>query len=288
MEQQTISIAKAGIICTLNARTSVLAAANPIESRYNPQKSVVENIDLPPTLMSRFDLIYLVMDQPNEQLDRKLAKHLISLYFSESDRKKHTPNKGQLFTKQQMMEYIGYTRREINPVLTDEAAIALRKAYLSLRGLGRNRGQKTITCTPRQLESLIRLSEALARMRHSETVDLKDVREATRLHKVATQQAATDPRTGRIDVGMITTGQSQEERRIIEEKAANVLVILKEIKARKIRKQLLLEKYQFMFNEKLQLKDLIKVVDHLQVEGKVRAPRHWIVDENPTITIVDV
>merc|ERR1712060_727240 len=67
MEQQTVSIAKAGIICTLNARTSVLAAANPIESRFNPNKSVVENVDLPPTLMSRFDLIYLVLDQPNEQ-----------------------------------------------------------------------------------------------------------------------------------------------------------------------------------------------------------------------------
>ena len=76
-----MSIAKAGIICTLNARTSILAAANPIESRYNPQKSVVENIDLPPTLMSRFDLIYLILDRPNVQLDRKLAKHLIALYY---------------------------------------------------------------------------------------------------------------------------------------------------------------------------------------------------------------
>jgi len=288
MEQQTISVAKAGIICTLNARTSVLAAANPIESRYNPQKSVVENIDLPPTLMSRFDLIYLVLDQPNEQLDRKLAKHLISLYFSETDRIRLAKDKGQIYTKEEMMEFISYTRREINPVITEEAALALKKAYLSLRGLGRNRGQKTITCTPRQLESLIRLSEALARMRHSETVDLKDVREATRLHKVATQQAATDPRTGRIDVGMITTGQSQEERRMVEEKAANILTVLKEVNARKIRKNVLLDKYQAKFNEKLLLKDLIKIVDHLQIEGKVRAPRHWIVDENPTITILEL
>merc|ERR1740131_526595 len=116
------------------------------------------------------------------------------------------------------MEYISYTRREINPMLTEEAARALKKAYLSLRGLGRNRGQKTITCTPRQLESLIRLSESLARMRHSATVDIKDVEEALRLHKVATQQAATDPRTGRIDVGMISTGQSDEERLQLQER----------------------------------------------------------------------
>ena len=74
MEQQTVSIAKAGIICTLNARTSILASANPRESRYNPRMSVVDNIDLPPTLLSRFDLIYLVLDKPNAQTDARLAK----------------------------------------------------------------------------------------------------------------------------------------------------------------------------------------------------------------------
>merc|ERR1719204_2738217 len=183
MEQQTISVAKAGIICQLNARTSVLAAANPIESRYNPQKSVIENIDLPPTLMSRFDLIYLILDQPNESLDRKLAAHLISLYYSEENRKKVRDESGEMIPHDTMMEYISWSRQNIDPKITDAAAKDLKKAYLSLRGLGRNRGRKTITCTPRQLESLIRLSESLARMRHSETVDLKDVKEAIRLHK---------------------------------------------------------------------------------------------------------
>ena len=73
MEQQTVSIAKAGIICTLNARTAVLASANPVESRYNPNRSIVDNIQLPPTLLSRFDLIYLVLDKQNEDSDRRLA-----------------------------------------------------------------------------------------------------------------------------------------------------------------------------------------------------------------------
>jgi DNA replication licensing factor MCM4 len=83
MEQQTVSIAKAGIICTLNARTSILDSANPVDSRYNPRLSVVENIQLPPTLLSRFDLIYLVLDSPDEDKDRRLARHLISLYYEE-------------------------------------------------------------------------------------------------------------------------------------------------------------------------------------------------------------
>jgi DNA replication licensing factor MCM4 len=80
MEQQTISVAKAGIICQLNARTAILAAANPVNSKYDPTKSVVMNIHLPPTLLSRFDLIYLVLDKQSEDADRKLANHIVSLY----------------------------------------------------------------------------------------------------------------------------------------------------------------------------------------------------------------
>ena len=80
MEQQTVSVAKAGIICTLNARTAILAAANPVNSKYDPKLSVVENIKLPPTLLSRFDLIYLILDKQNEAHDRRLANHIVSLY----------------------------------------------------------------------------------------------------------------------------------------------------------------------------------------------------------------
>ena len=81
MEQQTVSVAKAGIIATLNARTSVLASANPVGSRYNPRMSVIDNIHLPPSLLSRFDLIYLVLDKVDQQTDVQLAKHLVSLYY---------------------------------------------------------------------------------------------------------------------------------------------------------------------------------------------------------------
>ena len=97
MEQQTVSVAKAGIIASLNARTSVLASANPVGSRYNPRMSVIDNIQLPPSLLSRFDLIYLVLDKINEQTDRKLARHLIALYHekepeaSQVSRLQHAP-----------------------------------------------------------------------------------------------------------------------------------------------------------------------------------------------------
>jgi DNA replication licensing factor MCM4 len=83
-EQQTVSIAKAGIITTLNARTSILAAANPIQSKFNPDWPIAKNIDLPPTLISRFDLLYLVLDRVDESLDRKLAQHLVGLYLEDA------------------------------------------------------------------------------------------------------------------------------------------------------------------------------------------------------------
>jgi DNA replication licensing factor MCM4 len=212
MEQQTVSIAKAGIIATLNARTSVLASANPIESRYNPNLSVVENIKLPPTLLSRFDLIYLILDSPNVEHDRRLAQHLVGLYYE-------TPNVVKPPLDQALLrDYIEYARENIQPELSDEATQELLSCYLDMRRMGNTSGNgtKTISATPRQLESLVRISEALAKMRYSHVVTRFDAREAARLMKVATQAAATDPRTGRIDMDMITTGRSTADREMEE------------------------------------------------------------------------
>lgn len=212
MEQQTVSIAKAGIIATLNSRTSILASANPTESRYNPNMSVVQNIKLPPTLLSRFDLIYLILDSPNVESDRRLAQHLVGLYYE-------TPNVVNPPLAQDVLrDYIEYARMNIHPELGDDAVQELLKTYLEMRRIGSTNGNgtKTISATPRQLESLIRLSEGLAKMRYSSVVSRADAREAARLMKVATQAAATDPRTGRIDMDMITTGKSSTERDLEE------------------------------------------------------------------------
>jgi DNA replication licensing factor MCM4 len=208
MEQQTVSMAKAGILATLPARTSVLASANPIESRYNPARSVVDNIQLPPTLLSRFDLIYLILDQPNVEQDRKLAQHLVGLYYE-------TPNIVEPPLDHRLLrDYIDYARQNIHPQISTEAAEQLMDSYLEMRASGN--GTRTIAATPRQLESLIRLSEALAKMRYSSTVTRHDAREAVRLWQVATQAAATDPRTGRIDMDMIATGRTASDRQMEE------------------------------------------------------------------------
>jgi DNA replication licensing factor MCM4 len=228
MEQQTVSIAKAGIIASLNARTSILASANPLESRYNPNLSVVENIKLPPTLLSRFDLIYLILDSPNVEQDRHLAQHLVGLYY-ESPNVVEPPMDNVL-----LRDYIGFARDNIHPSLSDEASEELLASYLELRnppgGSYRNNGTRTISATPRQLESLVRLSEGLAKMRYSNVVLRSDAVEALRLLKVATQAAATDPRTGKIDMDMITTGRTSVDRESEEQLYIGLKELLVEVR----------------------------------------------------------
>jgi DNA replication licensing factor MCM4 len=223
MEQQTVSIAKAGIIAVLNARTSVLASANPIGSRYNPNMSVVENIDLPPTLLSRFDLIFLVLDKPNVETDKRLAAHLISLHFEKPPEKVTGALDAATLT-----EYISYARSKYHPVLSDEAAEHLVEGYVDMRRLGVGGGRKVITATPRQLESSIRLAESLARMRLSNVVEKRDSTEALRLMRAAMQQAAWDPKTGQIDMDKILTGHSASDRRQRSAIAEGVAEILAE------------------------------------------------------------
>ncbi|NXA89594.1 MCM4 factor, partial [Melanocharis versteri] len=212
MEQQTLSIAKAGIICQLNARTSVLAAANPIESQWNPKKTTIENIQLPHTLLSRFDLIFLMLDPRDEAYDRRLARHLVSLYYQSEEKMEE-----EYMDMAVLRDYIAYARSYVNPRLGEEASQALIEAYVDMRKIGSGRGM--VSAYPRQLESLIRLAEAHAKVRFSEKVETIDVEEAKRLHREALKQSATDPRTGIVDISILTTGMSATARKRKEELA---------------------------------------------------------------------
>uniref|UniRef100_A0A8C7YS61 DNA replication licensing factor MCM4 n=1 Tax=Oryzias sinensis TaxID=183150 RepID=A0A8C7YS61_9TELE len=212
MEQQTLSIAKAGIICQLNARTAVLAAANPVESQWNPKKTTIENIQLPHTLLSRFDLIFLMLDPQDEAYDRRLAHHLVSLYYQTEEQMEE-----EFLDMALLKDYIAYARTYISPRLSEEASQALIEAYVDMRKIGSGRGM--VSAYPRQLESLIRLAEAHAKVRFSEKVETIDVEEAKRLHREALKQSATDPRTGFVDISILTTGMSATARKRKEEVA---------------------------------------------------------------------
>lgn len=268
MEQQTVSIAKAGIICSLNARTSILASANPVESRYNPSLSVVENIKLPPTLLSRFDLIYLILDAPNADSDRKLAQHLVGLYYEKPNVVK-PPMDTQL-----LKDYIDYAREHIHPRLSDEATEELLNSYLELRnppgGNVGNNGTRTISATPRQLESLIRTSEALAKMKYSSVVSRADAKEAVRLLKVATQAAATDPRTGRIDMDMINTGRTEVEREMGESLYLGLKEFLAERKGNRLAVRDVAKQLSEISNTQVAQDEVAAALRRLEADGMVQ------------------
>jgi len=165
-----------------------------------------ENIQLPHTLMSRFDLIFLLLDPQDEIYDRRLARHLVSLYYRTSDSEASEDMDMGI-----LRDYLAYGKQKFNPKLSDEAGAQLIQSYVKMRQIGSGRGQ--VTAYPRQLESLIRLAEAHAKMRYSNVVELHDVEEANRLHREALKQSATDPMSGKIDVSILTTGQSEGYRK---------------------------------------------------------------------------
>ncbi|ORD99514.1 MCM4 [Hepatospora eriocheir] len=216
MEQQTISIAKAGIITTLNARCSILASANPIESKYNVKKTIVENLNLPPTLLSRFDIVALLIDKPDENNDTLIAGHIFDMFAGLSIT-------NETVSIALLKAYVKEARK-INPILSEEAVELLSNAYVELRQLDNG---NTITATTRQLESLIRLSEAHARMRFSLSVEKEDVDEAIRLIKESLLLYAVDPKTGKIDMDMVITGQTHSSIKLLEDLKKTILKTIK-------------------------------------------------------------
>ena len=223
MEQQTVSIAKAGIITTLNARTSILAAANPLQSKWNRNISVVKNLNLPPTLLSRFDIVYLMLDEMNESTDTHLAKHILSLYIDPEHAR--TNHEFELIDIELYAAYIAYARSTIFPRMDDECINMIAEEYVKLRKVG------AMSATTRQLEAIIRLSESHAKMRLSLVVEKKDVDEAVRLIYAALRLSAMDPVTGLLDPDLLITGTSSRERK----EAADLRRALSDLLQRKLR-----------------------------------------------------
>ena len=202
----------------------MLAAANPIGSKYNAKLPITKNIDLPPTLISRFDLVYLVLDKIDEASDRRLARHLVALYLED----KPQSSGKDLVPIEMLTSYISYARNHISPELTAEAGDALAAEYVLLRKAGEDprSSERRITAMTRQLESMIRLSEAHARMRFSTQVIPDDVYEAARLIREAAKSSATDPVTGLIDLDLINTGAGLHQRKLATDLRREFLQLL--------------------------------------------------------------
>ncbi|XP_059620171.1 DNA replication licensing factor Mcm7 [Phlebotomus argentipes] len=191
MEQQTISIAKAGILTTLNARVSILAAANPAYGRYNPRRTVEQNIQLPAALLSRFDLLWLIQDKPDRDNDLRLAKHITYVHAHGEQ----PPSRMRALDMSLMRRYINLCKRK-TPVVPPELTEYIVNAYVELRREARNNRDMTFT-SARNLLGILRLSTALARLRLANEVEKDDVAEAIRLLEMSKDSLnQMDQRTG--------------------------------------------------------------------------------------------
>lgn len=201
LEQQRVTITKANIQATLRAETTVLAAANPKLGRFDPYTPIASQIDLPPTLINRFDLIFPIRDLPSRELDSKIAGHVLKLQQKPEELKSEIPN-------ETLKRYISYVKQKVFPVLTNQAIEEIKSFYVTLRNTGVRSEEeiKPIPISARQLEALVRLAEGAARVRLSKKVTRDDARKAIDLLRHCLMQVGFDYETGQIDIDRIATG----------------------------------------------------------------------------------
>lgn len=238
MEQQTISVAKAGVMATLKSRCALLAAANPKLGRFDKYEPIAPQINLTPALMSRFDLIFVLTDNPDSNRDSQIAQHILKSNYA-----------GELATQgewnqsisqddidaamvvikpeiepEQLRKYVAYAKKKIFPTLTKEASEYFAHYYVGLRTQGQD-SNKPVPVTARLLEGLIRLGEANARLRLCSTVTIEDAKRVTKILEACLRKVGVDPDTGLLDVDIIATGVSKATR----DKTKLMLDIIKDI-----------------------------------------------------------
>ncbi|XP_048377594.1 DNA replication licensing factor MCM5 isoform X2 [Stegostoma tigrinum] len=242
MEQQTISIAKAGITTTLNSRCSVLAAANSVFGRWDDTKGE-ENIDFMPTILSRFDMIFIVKDEHNEERDMTLAKHVMNVHLSALTQTQAVEGEIEL---SKLKRYISYCRTKCGPRLSAEAAEKLKNRYILMRSGAREHERESdrsssIPITVRQLEAIVRISESLAKMKLQPFATDRDVEEALRLFQVSTLDAALSGSLAGAEG--FTTAEDQEMLARVEKQLKRRFAIGSQVSEHSIVQDFLKQKY---------------------------------------------
>jgi len=225
----SISVAKAGITATLKSRCALLGAANPKLGRFDQFVPIAEQINMPPSLLSRFDLIFVMTDQPDAERDGAIASHIIRTHGVGELIKQHEysplPDIGEEYIQRALApvtpdiepallrKYIAYAKKTCFPIMSKAAQDALIQYYLRLRNLAS--GNKPMPVTARQLEALVRLAEASARMRLSNTIDTSDTDRVLRIVDTCLRQVAYDAESGSFDIDKLVTGVSKSQRDII-------------------------------------------------------------------------
>ncbi len=206
MEQQTITVSKANVQATLRAETSVLAAANPKFGRFDPYQAIAQQIDLPPTLINRFDVIFPLRDLPDRKKDEMIATHVLFAHQSKGEE--------MIIPRDLFRKYVAYAKQRIKPELSNEAVEEIKKFYVELRNLpvSSEGTLRPIPISARQLQALIRMSEASAKMRLSMQVTLDDARRAIDIMKYYLMQVGYDYESKTFDIDKGTGGMPTSQR----------------------------------------------------------------------------
>ncbi|MFW5964370.1 MAG: minichromosome maintenance protein MCM, partial [Natronomonas sp.] len=240
LEQQQISVNKAGINATLKSRCSLLAAANPKYGRFDQHEKYSQQIDLEPALLSRFDIMFIITDVPDQERDKELAEHIVQtnyageVYthqqqnptsnFSDDEVEKATEDVQSAIDPDLMRKYIAFAKRNVFPTMTEEAKTVIEDFYVDLRSKGLDEGS-AVPVTARKLEALVRLSEASARMRLGDNVEKRDAEKAVDIVMSSLKDVGVDPETGEFDADIVETGTSKSQR----DRIKNIKALISEI-----------------------------------------------------------
>ena len=261
MEQHTVSVAKGGIVATLNARTAILAAANPALGRYEPHRTVAENISLPVTILSRFDLIFVLRDIPNKEADGKMSEHILEIH-----RRGASPVEAQV-PAELMRKYVSYAK-SIKPVLSTEALKRLGDFYLAMRAASETEGSP-VAITARQLESLVRVAEARARVALKKEVSAEDAEAAIAIMKRSLEEVGIDISSYKMDIDLIMTGKPKSVRDKMQVVLSTLMAMERETGI--VEKTLLVSELESKY--KVTRAESERILGQLLREGTIYEPR---------------
>ena len=261
MEQHTVSVAKGGIVATLNARTAVLAAANPSLGRYEPNRTVAENVPLPVTILSRFDLIFVLRDVPNKEADGKMSRHILEIH-----RKGRSPVETQV-EAELLRKYVSYAKT-VKPELSEAALKRLSDFYLAMRSASETEGSP-VAITARQLESLVRIAEARARIALRKEVTAEDADSAITIMKRSLEEVGIDMSSYKVDIDLIMTGRPKS----IRDRLSIVLATLMDMEKVTgiVEKDALVNELET--KQKIPRNEVERMISQLLREGTIYEPR---------------
>lgn len=261
MEQHTVSVAKGGIVATLNARTAILAAANPALGRYEPHRTVAENISLPVTILSRFDLIFVLRDVPNKETDSKMSEHILELH-----RKGITPVEPPI-SLELLRKYVSYAKG-VKPVLTQDALRRLNDFYLAMRSASEAEGSP-VAITARQLEALVRVAEARARAAIRKEVTAEDAEAAVAIMKRSLEEVGIDLSSYKMDIDIIMTGKPKSVRDKLQTVLSKLMAMEKQTGI--VERMILLDELET--EHKISKGEAERLISQLLREGTIYEPR---------------